>query len=218
LEIAVGTGRAAIPLAQAGHCVVGVDYDPNMLAIAKQKRDAVAISDRSLSLIRADALTLGLNETFDWICIFFNTFLGFTTLENQDQLLQRIRAHLKPKGRLWLDIFYPNLDLLSYERKSEMEPMAFYVPHLDRAVMKTVEIRRSSVQVQRIIFHYRWFDARGREHRQRTEFDMTWLFPRELRLLLERNGLMIDRMWGNYDGSPVTTKSARIIARCCRRN
>jgi SAM-dependent methyltransferase len=218
LEIAVGTGRAAIPLAQAGHRIVGIDYDPKMLAIAKQKRDSLSISEQSLSLICADALMLKLNRSFDWICIFFNTFLGFTTLQRQDELLQRIRAHLKPRGRLWLDIFYPDFHLLAHDRKYGLEPMAFYVPRPDRTVMKTVEIERGpGLQVQRITFHYYWFDSRGHEHRQRTEFDLTYLFPRELQLLLERNGLMIEKMYGNYDGSTVTTGSPRIIARCCRR-
>src|SRR3954469_3156498 len=51
LELAVGTGRAAIPLAQGGHRVVGVDYDDKMLDIGRRKRDAVGLSERQLSLI-----------------------------------------------------------------------------------------------------------------------------------------------------------------------
>src|ERR1700733_7610122 len=43
LEIAVRTGRAGIPLAQAGHRVVGVDYAPEMLKIAERRRDSVGI-------------------------------------------------------------------------------------------------------------------------------------------------------------------------------
>jgi hypothetical protein len=45
---------------------------------------------------------------------------------------------------------------------------------------------------------------------------MTWLFPRELQLLLERNGFYIDAMFGNYDGSELSANSPRIIARCRR--
>ena len=44
---------------------------------------------------------------------------------------------------------------------------------------------------------------------------MTYVFPRELQLLLERNGLQIERLFGNYDGSPVGIDSPRMIARCC---
>src|SRR4051794_35864040 len=73
LELAVGTGRAAIPLAQAGHHVVGVDYDAQMIAIAKRKRESVGLSERQLKLMRQDVLRLDLGEKFDWITIFFNT-------------------------------------------------------------------------------------------------------------------------------------------------
>jgi hypothetical protein len=81
----------------------------------------------------------------------------------------------------------------------------------------TTEVRRDKrPQVQRITFRYRWFDRHGVERRQKVEFELTYLFPRELRLLLERNGLRIERLWGNYDGTDVTPRSPRLIARCCR--
>src|SRR3984957_8489978 len=84
LELAVGTGRAAIPLAQAGHRVVGVDYAPDMLEIGRRKRDAVGLTEKHLRLIHGDAMSFDLGEKFDWVCVFFNTFLVFTTLEQQD--------------------------------------------------------------------------------------------------------------------------------------
>ena len=217
LEIAVGTGRAAIPLAQAGHRVVGIDYDPKVLEIARHKRDSVGLSDRNLSLHHLNALKLNLSEKFDWICIFFNTFLGFTELEEQDQLLKVVRRHLKPRGKFWLDIFYPYFDILAHKHQTGIDPITFYVPEFDRAVMRTVEIRRDEKpQVQHITSHYRWFDSRGRLHRERNDFDLTYMLPRELKLLLERNGLRIEKFWGNYDQSPVTGNSPRMIARCCR--
>ncbi len=77
------------------------------------------------------------------------------------------------------------------------------------------DIRRMPDQVQRVTFRYTWFDGRGRERRQRVEFDMTYIFERELRLMLERNGLKAERIFGNYDGTPVRPNSPRLIARCC---
>jgi SAM-dependent methyltransferase len=217
LELAAGTGRAAIPIAQAGYAVTAVDYAADMLAIARRKRDAVGLGDAKLRLIEADVLNLDLGQTFDWICILFNTFLGFTTLDQQDRALQAIRKHLKPTGRFWLDIFQPDFSLLSRERSVDLSPKSFFVPQFDRTVFQTTEVRRNvATQVQRVTFHYNWFDARGREHRQRNAFDMTYIFPRELQLLLERNGLQIERLFGNYDGSPLTPHSPRMIARCTR--
>src|SRR5450755_2803833 len=62
LELCVGTARAAIPLAQAGHRVVGVDYAPDLLKIAARKRDAVGLADRDLSFVQHDVLKLDLNK------------------------------------------------------------------------------------------------------------------------------------------------------------
>jgi SAM-dependent methyltransferase len=214
-ELAAGTGRAAIPIGQAGYAVTAVDYAADMLAIARRKRDAVGLSDAKLRLIEADILELDLGQTFDWICILFNTFLGFTTLEQQDRLLQIVRKHLKPTGRFWLDIFQPDFGLLSRERSIDLSPKAFFVPEFDRTVFQTTEVRRNvATQTQRVTFHYKWFDKNGREHRQRTAFDMTYIFPRELQLLLERNGLQIERLFGNYDASALMQNSPRMIARC----
>ncbi len=217
LELAAGTARAAIPIAQAGHRVVGIDYDARMIEIARRKRDAVGLVDEQLRLLRGDMLGLRVSGRFDWICIFFNTFLAFTTLEEQDRVLQSVRRHLKPNGRFWLDVFQPNLALLATEISTGLDASAFYVPRYERTVFMTTDIRRDpSRQVQRVTFHYKWFDADGSEKHQRRDFDMTFIFPRELQILLERNGLVIERLFGNYDGTSLGPDSPRMIARCKR--
>jgi ubiquinone/menaquinone biosynthesis C-methylase UbiE len=218
LELAVGTGRAAIPLAQAGHRVVGVDFAADMLEIARRKRDAVGLKEKELALIKGDAMRLDVGKTFDWVCVFFNTFLVFATLEQQDAVMRAVLRHLKPRGRFWVDVFQPDHRLLADPERNELDPSLFFVPQFDRTVLKTIESRRAKMpQVQHVTFHYAWFDQAGQEHRERTEFDMTFIFPRELRLLIERHGLKIEHLFGNYDGSPLTPDSPRIIARCCRR-
>jgi ubiquinone/menaquinone biosynthesis C-methylase UbiE len=216
LELAAGTGRAGIPLAQAGHRVVGVDYARDMLDIARRKRDSVGLSEKELELIYRDVLKLDLGRTFDWVCIFFNTFLAFTTLSEQDRILQTVVRHLKPTGRFWVDLFQPDLSMIAEPKLENLEPHAFFVASLGRTVSMTTSIRKLDTQVQHVTFHYTWFDEFGREKREKTEFDMTYIFPRELQILLERNGLQIERIWGNYDGSPLAATSPRIIARCCR--
>lgn len=212
LEFAAGTARAAIPLAQAGHRVVAVDYDADMLAIAKRKRDAVGLSDRDLPLLKRDILRLDLAERFDWVCIFFNTFYNFTTLAQQDRLLQVARRHLKPRGRLWIDVYNPDLQLLAQQHQTHLDPTMFYVPALDRSVHRDTELFQDHAnQLQQVTFHYRWFDAEGQDHHERVQFQLTWMMPRELRLLLERNGFRVERTYGDYDGSDVTSDSPRII-------
>lgn len=215
LELAAGTGRAAIPIAQAGHRVVGVDVDRSMLRIARRKCEAAGLGASKVQLIHQDILKLELGRRFDWVCLFFNTFLNFTTLAHQDALLGVVRRHLKPRGRFWLDVFNPDLHLLSQERSVDLEPTLFFAPSSGRTVMRTAEVQRNPArQVQTLAFHYRWFDEMGQEHRENIRFELTYVFPRELQLLLERNGLKIERLYGNYDGSKVTADSPRMIALC----
>ena len=215
LELAVGTGRAAIPMAQAGHRVVGVDYAADMLEIAKTKRDMSGLTEKQLKLVQQDILKLKLSDKFDWICIFFNTLLAFTSVEELDQLLQGVGRHLAKNGRFWIDIFNPDLRLLSLSENKGMEPRVFFVPELNRTVYQTTDIKRDLIhQSQSVQFNYLWFDEFGQKHREKHHFGLTWIFPRELKLLLERNGLKIERIWGNYDGSDLKSDSPRIIARC----
>ena len=216
LELAVGSGRAAIPLAQAGHRVLGIDIDQHMLRLAAQKRDAVGLTDRQLQFLKADILSLKLAKKFDCILLLFNTFLLFTTTAEQDRALQKIRRHLKPTGRFWLDIFQPDLKLIARDESKGLEPKMFYVPHLDRTVFRSTDIGRDPAsQVQRLTFNYIWFDRDGREIHEKRTFNLTYIFPRELGLLLERNGLQLENLYGNYDGSKLNANSPRMIA-CCK--
>ncbi|CAN5349679.1 class I SAM-dependent methyltransferase [soil metagenome] len=213
LDVACGTGRASIPIAQAGHRVVGIDYDKTMIDRAIFKRDSVGLNSKHLELLKQDALKIKLNEKFDWATVFFNTFLNFTSLEHQDALLAGVHLHLRPRGRLWIDIFQPNLELLSTPESKGVDASMFYVAALDRTVQRSTDIHRDpSRQVQHITFHYRWFDGNGTEQHETSEFDLTFMFPRELQLLLERNGFELECIYGDYDGSKLTADSPRMIA------
>jgi hypothetical protein len=70
-----------------------------MLDIARRKRDAVGLTDRELKLVHADVLKLDLKRKFDSVAIFFNTFLGFTTLAEQDRFFRSFDEHLRPRPR-----------------------------------------------------------------------------------------------------------------------
>ena len=215
LELAVGTARAAIPIAQAGHRVVGVDYDAQMLAIAKRKRDSVAIAEKNLKLVRQDALRLDLHEKFDWVCIFFNTLVNFTTLDQQDRLLQGVRKHLK-RARAILARYFQSGSASARARKPQSSIRFCFMFHISIAPCRaSPRFSPDPVnQRQHVIFQYRWFDRAGHERREKVEFDLTFIFPRELRLLVERNGMKIESIYGNYDGSALTNHSPRMIARC----
>ncbi len=214
LELGAGTGRVAIPLAQAGHRVVAVDAAADMLEIAARKRDFLGIRPETLEWVSADILDLRLSRRFDWVCLMFNTLLNFTTLEQQDRVLRSAVRHLRPRGRLWVDIVQPSAAMLGIDSARDLEPTLFFVPETGESVMKLTDIRRlSQGQGQRVTFRYESLDPHGRRRRRRVGFDMTFFSPRELRLLLERHGFAIEQMYGNYDRRPVDAQSPRILAR-----
>lgn len=217
LEIAVGTARAAIPVAQAGHRVVGIDHDPAMLSIARRKRDFVGMDDRSLRLVRMDATRLALGRRFDRVFILFNTLLAFTTLARLDRVLRGARTHLKPGGRFWLDIFNPDPLILAHRQRTLLSTLLFHDAGRDRTVQRRTFVRVDYTrQVQTVEYEYAWFDRDGRPRRRQRTFELTFLLPRELQLLLERNGLRVEEQWGDHDGSALTDRSPRIIASCRR--
>ena len=216
LELCCGTGRAAVPLAEAGHRVVGVDVDAALLKLARPKKAAARLDDDRLKLVRADVLKVDLGQTFDWAVLLFNTLLNFTTLPVQDALLRNVRRHLKPGGRFWVDLFNPDFEWLAVAHRTDIDPATFEVPTLGRTVRRSTEIRRADrPQLQHITFHYDWTDADGHAGHEASTFDLTWMFPRELVLLMERHGFEVEALYGDYDGSPVTSASPRIIA-CAR--
>ena len=217
LEIGCGTGRAAVPIACQGHRVVGFDVDDGMLAIAAARRGEAGLDETRLSLVAADATDpawprrLG-NRRFDVCCCFFNTFLAFASPESQETSLAAARSVLKPGGRLWLDIFNPNLELIagSVGGADELEPTLFALPD-GRSVMRLTKLRAATVrQVTQVTFDYEWFEH-GRRKRRSRRFEMAWIMPRELERLLRLCGFRIEQAWGDYDGTALKDASPRQI-------
>lgn len=196
---------------------------PEMIDLAVRRRDAAGLTNKQLSLAVGDMLDLDLGQTFDWVCVFFNTLCNFTSLELQDRVFATVVRHLKPGkngkgGRFYTDLFNPDPGLWAESEVTARDPYIFRSPDDGRTIYFSTDVMRSSEpQVQHVIHRYEWFDDKGKRKRATHEFDMTSIYPRELQLLAERHGLVVEAMWGNYDGSPVTPDSPRIIARCCRK-
>src|SRR5688500_5633300 len=176
LEIGCGTGRAAIPIALEGHRVVGFDVDESMLDIAASRRAEAGLDEARLRFVAADATDpawprrLG-KARFDACCCFFNTFLAFASPEGQETSLTAARSVLRPGGKLWLDIFNPNLELIagSIGGADELEPTLFALPD-GRSVMRLTKLKAATVrQVTQVTFDYEWFE-RGRKKRRSRRF------------------------------------------------
>ena len=96
LEIGAGTGRIAIPTAQAGVDVVGVDINEQMLERARAKLSESGEPSGSVELVHADMRDFDLGRTFPLVTIPARTLLLATTAEDQQRTLERAAAHLAP--------------------------------------------------------------------------------------------------------------------------
>jgi SAM-dependent methyltransferase len=96
LEFGVGTGRLAVPLAERGVDVTGVDISPEMLAKLKEKSSAVTV-------VEADMATVSLEREFAVAFIAFNSIFILETQEEQVELFRNAARHLRPGGRFVLE-------------------------------------------------------------------------------------------------------------------
>lgn len=112
LELGIGSGRLALPLAEHGLDVWGVDASEAMVAALRAKRGGsdlrVAIGD----MADADlcALPDGDSARFGLIFVAVNTFFNLTTVEAQMRCAERVRALLEPDGLFVLEAFVPAAD------------------------------------------------------------------------------------------------------------
>lgn len=112
LELACGTGRVAIPIAQAGVPIVGLDHSPAMLAVAQRKAEAAGLDERRLHLVQDDMREFSLGKRFSLVIIPFRSFLLLETVEDQKRCLASIAGHLAEGGRLIMNFFVPSLNML----------------------------------------------------------------------------------------------------------
>ncbi|MDH3605009.1 MAG: class I SAM-dependent methyltransferase [Candidatus Tectomicrobia bacterium] len=101
LELACGTGRLAIPIAQAGVPVVGLDASAKMLARAREKAGGLS----NPQFVHGRMETFDLQRQFGAILIAFSSFYDLPDVAAQERTLRNIRRHLQPGGRLMMDMF-----------------------------------------------------------------------------------------------------------------
>ena len=131
LELGCGTGRVALPIAQAGVDIVGLDFSTAMLVQARRKISNAERLSGSLVLIEGDmrdfslkgergngepeSEVLGRDEPFSLVIIPFRGFLSLLTVGDQVRCLINIKRHLRPGGKLILSMFVPDPSMLVQE-------------------------------------------------------------------------------------------------------
>lgn len=201
LELACGTLRVMLPVAENGVRVTGIDESPFMLELAQKKLDAAAPDVRArVSLHQGDMRTFDLARQFDFIYIPFNTFGLLLTIQDQLDALASIKRHLKPNGVFAFNVFMPDLDKLHGPR------LAHWMLEVDNAFPDGSRVQRDNVReidARRQIISVTW---RNKEYQDqllvrewRGDLKLTYFFPREIEHLLARAGYEIIHYWGDLE-------------------
>lgn len=214
LEVACGTGRIAIPLAQEGHGVVGLDASPWMLAVAQQKSHGL----KNLRWIQADMRSFHLGETFARVVIPGHSFQHLTTAEDQVACLRCLKTHLRPGGLLVIHVDHQDLAWLGSlpgESDHRFEAVGQFQHQKTGGQVRTSKAWAYDRATQTASAYTRWeeLDAGGLLLRtlERGPVHLHCLFRFELEHLLPRCGFEVEAVYGDFSCTPLAAGSREMI-------
>jgi SAM-dependent methyltransferase len=219
LELACGTGRILIPIAQTGTECYGLDSDREMLAICERKVRALELNNTQLQVASMDDFHYDVK--FSLIYIPFRSFQHLLTLEQQLRCLQLIRDHLKDDGLFVLDVFAPNIDrIASYSKKKEEWEKDFSRKNQKTESTITRYYRAEANLVDQVLGIVMKWEERNDSGvlvaRKEGNFKLRYIFRFELEHLLYRAGFA-PTIFGDFSEQPYNYSSGETVAVCRKR-
>ncbi len=209
IEVGVGTGRIALALARAGHKVVGVDPSRAMLERAREKAERDALE---VQLIEGRLPDLRLERGAYGLVLFpADVFLACSDREEQQANLEAARAALRFDGLVILDLPGPALSL---DPAANGQPMLVASRRLDTGELLEVwQVHEDdwATQTRTLRVAYELTGSDGVLRRFVSEHRLRYVFPAEAEYLLERSGLELVAMYGDYELGPLGNESERMI-------
>ncbi len=196
LELGIGTGRIALPLAERGVQVHGIDSSPAMVA----KMQAKPSGDAIVTTI-GDMADVAVEGTFELIFVVFNTFFMLTTQEAQVRCFKNVAAHLAPGGRFVLGAFVPDTSRIESGQSLSVGDLSASHIRLDAT--------RYDAGAQRVEFT----QARISEDGIKLVHAMLrYAFPPELDLMAQLAGLTLEDRWSSFEKEPFTSESGYALS------
>jgi SAM-dependent methyltransferase len=196
LELGIGTGRIALPLAARGVRVHGIDLSQAMVAKLRKKPGAEAIG-----VTIGDFATTKVDGTFSLAYLVFNTIMNLTTQDEQVACFESVATHLEPGGCFVIEVVVPALRLLppgeTIHVFSFRGPTRFGFDEYDVANQGLVshhygEHRDGSFGPSSIPFRYAW--------------------PAEFDLMARIAGMRLRERWSGWRREPFTSDSTRHVS------
>jgi len=213
VELACGTGRVTIPIAECALPIVGVDLNEKMLQKAREKTRG---RDLPVKWVKQDCSRLHLDLKSPFIFMTGNAFQHFLTNESQDQLLKSVYEHLSDYGTFIFNTRFPSRkELLQPEEESPW--FSYADPRGSRVSVSTICRYDPLTQLQHYTVIRRWEKASGEQIEKRTRIMLRYTYPQEMERLLTGSGFDILETYGSWDGSPLTGRSSAMIYVCRKR-
>jgi SAM-dependent methyltransferase len=161
LELAIGSGRVALPLAERGIVVEGIEASPEMVALLRGKPGGDAIQ-----VVMGDMADVGVAGPYPLVYLVFNTLFNLTGAGRQEDCFRNVARVLAPGGAFVVEAFVP--DPADFDRDEQQvqvrsvteDSVAVRLHQYDRAaqtfVRQTITFSNGSVQLQPFGMHYRW--------------------------------------------------------------
>ena len=221
LELGCGTGRVALPIAEAGIDIVGLDSSGGMLDAAHAKAERLAPEGRrslaprggTLTLVQADMRDFSLDQDFALVIIPFRGFLSLLTVEDQTSALQNIKRHLAPGGKLVFNIFVPDLDRLTQDGDVPYHYSDVTDPDTGTPLVlwnqSSYDNHNQVIDTRMIIEELDGAGAVAR--RLYRDFQLRYVHRWEMHHLLELCGFEVLDLYGDFERSPFDETSTEMV-------
>ncbi|MFT4773381.1 MAG: SAM-dependent methyltransferase [Ilumatobacter sp.] len=190
LELAIGTGRVALPLSERCLEVHGIDLSPHMVDQLRDKPGADAIT-----VAVGDMVSTTTAGEFTLVYLVWNGIMNVTTQAKQTNVFKNAAAHLKPGGRFVVEVIVPQL-----RRIPAGEVARVFMSEPDHVGIETFDD-----QVGQIAWSHHWMSVDGSLVHHAAPYRYVW--PSELDLMAQLAGLNFEDRWADWKRSPFTSDS-----------
>jgi SAM-dependent methyltransferase len=194
LELGIGTGRIALPLAQRGIRVHGIELSEAMVAQLRAKPGA-----QQVGVTVGDFASATVDKRFAIAYIVANTIMNLTTQDEQVSCFQNVAAHLEPNGCFVVEALVPRLRRLP--PGETFQPFAVGSTHLG--------FDEYDVVSQGLVSHHYWIDD-GKVDIVSPPFRYVW--PSELDLMARLADMKLRERWGGWKQEPFTSESDKHVS------
>jgi SAM-dependent methyltransferase len=194
LELGIGTGRIALPLAQRGVRVHGIDLSEAMVARLRAKRGA-----EQIVVTIGDFATTTVEATFSVAYLVANTIMNLTTQDEQVACFRNVAAHLEPGGCFVIEVLVPGL-----RRLPPGETFQLFDVSPTHVGFDEYDVAR-----QGLVSHHYWI-ADDKVELFSPPFRYVW--PSELDLMAQLAGMTLRERWSGWNREPFTSDSAKHVS------